>query len=203
MIGGSKSYSFLQGNTHPLDVTISCSSISYIYPDMETAFLETFQGGDMKKSQEYSVINVECYDNGIQYVSKYSTPEPGYEPPTSESYGGDPLGIHDPYESKWLELRMSNIEHAGEGVFLNRDVEEGVFLSIYSGFVYTKEKYEIYNQNCDNNATKSDAGKATCSKYAFNGAKIVKIPPEYDQPGVVLPILRPKVCLRDTRYFTI
>ena len=58
MIGGSKSYSFLHESTHPLDGTISGSNISYIYPDMETAFLGTFEGGVMKDSQESSVIDV-------------------------------------------------------------------------------------------------------------------------------------------------
>ena len=115
------------------------------------------------------------------------------------------MGIRDPYERKWLELKMSNIEHAGEGVFLNSDVGEGVFVSIYSGFVYNREQNEIYFQTCDNNTTKSDDERKRCSKYALTLSKDsrIHIPPEYDQPGISLPTLGPKVRSRDVGHFTI
>ena len=169
---------------------------------METTFLGIFEDRVMKDTQESTVLNVDCDDDGMLYVSKYSIPETSsphfyYEPPTNESYGAGPPGVRDPNERKWLELKPSNIA-AGEGVFINRDVEPNMFVSTYSGFTYNPEQSGIYHKNCVENTTKSDEYRRHCKKYALGIPSLestINIPPEYDQPGMFLPSLGPKVYL--------
>ena len=193
----------LHGNIRTTDGTISGNSISYIYPDMETTFLGIFEDRVMKDTQESTVLNVDCDENGMLYVSKYSLPESFaphfyYAPPTNESFGAGPPGIRNPYERKWLELKTSSNPLAGEGVFIKRDVDKDVFVSIYSGFVYRAAQRHIYLQNCIENTTKSDEERRHCKKYSLMIRSIksmIEIPPEYDQPGMFLRSLGPKVFL--------
>ena len=200
MMGGNP-YGHLHGIVRAADSTISGDSISYVYPDMETAFLGKFEDRVMKDAQEATVLEVDCDENGLLYVSKFSTPEMSsphfyYEPPNNISYGAGPPLVPDPYEQKWLELKASKNPHAGEGVFIHRNVGPGEFVSIYAGFVFNKEQQLIYLRNCAHNTTKSVEQRRHCFKYALGiptRELEINIPPEYDCSGMFQPSLGPKV----------
>ena len=200
---GGRPNGHLHGTIRSTDATISGKNISYIYPDMETALLGEFENRIMKDAQESTVLNVKCDENGLLYVSQYSTPEASsahfyYEPATNISYGAGPRGILDPYERKWLELKTADNPKMGEGVFLKRDAKAGVFVSSYHGFVFGQNNTQlgIYDQNCGLNTTKSEDERRHCKKYSLGlppRDATINIPPEYDQPGMFLPSLGPKV----------
>ena len=202
MFGGNPN-GHLHGTIRQTDATISGNNISYIYPDMETAFLGKFEDLIMKDAQESAVLGVECDENGLLYVNQYSKPEPSsphfyYEPATNVSYGAGPPGVPDPYERKWLELRTATNPKMGQGVFMKKDAKKGVFISIYHGLVYRRGiEYQIYLSHCGDNVTKSSNERRHCAKYALSippRDATINIPPDYDQPGMFLPTLGPKVC---------
>ena len=202
MYGGNPT-GHLHGIVSPDDGTITGSDIMYIYPDMETALLGNFEDNKMKDAQESSVLDLGCNRNGLYYVTRYSTPEPSsphfyYEPPNNISFGAGPPNVLDPYERKWLELRVADNEKMGEGVFTKRDVKKDTLVSSYNGFVYDKQNGEskLYREGCVMNITKTDDERRHCKKYSlglYGKNAMIEIPPEVDQPESFLPSWGPKV----------
>ena len=203
MIGG-KPNGHLHGKISSKDETITGNNISYIYPDMNTVLLGRFENSVMKDAQQATVIELDCDDNGLLYVSKYSKPDQYsphfyYEPASNVSYGAGPPGVLDPYEEKWLALREATDPNMGQGIYALKDFKEGELVASYHGFVFGKSngQFEIYNKNCGMNVTKSNDERRQCLKYSINleqkDAKI-NIPPQYDKPGMFIPSLGPKVC---------
>ena len=205
MVGGVKQHAFLHGNINSEDASISGNNIAYIYHDMETVLYGKFKDRQMIDAQEAKILEIDCDSNGLLYVSKYSTPDSSsphfyYDPPTNVSFGGRPKGFLDPYEQKWLELRVADNPKMGEGVFTKKDFKDGELLASYVGFVFGGEngQFRIYQKNCGMNLTKSDDERRHCTKYAIRlRAKdaIINIPPEHDQPDSFLPSLGPKVII--------
>ena len=109
----------------------------YIYPDMETALVGKFADRKMKDAQESRLLDVGCDTNGLYYVTQYSTPELNsphfyYEPPNNTSFGAGPSNVLDPYERKWLELRVADDEKMGEGVFTKTKLVHLVLTTLMS-----------------------------------------------------------------------
>ena len=202
MLGG-KPNGHLHGTVNPTDHTITGNNISYIYPDMVTALLGKFEDRRMKDAREATVLEIDCDENGLLYVSRYSAIEQAspsfyYKPPSNTSYGAGPQGVRDPYEQKWLELKDVNDPKMGEGIFAKKNLEEGVVVASYNGFLFGigNGQLELYNRNCGMNLTRSDDERRHCMKYSIKlRAKNAKfnIPPEFDQSGMFLPSLGPKV----------
>ena len=175
----------------------------YIYPDMETALLGKFEDSKMKDAQESTVLDLGCDRNGLYYVTRYSTPEPSsphfyYEPPNNISFGAGPPNVLDPYERKWLELRLADNKQMGEGVFTKRDVKKDTLVSSYNGFAYDKQNGEhaLYREGCIMNITKTDDERRHCKKYSlglYGKNAQIEIPPEVDQPESFIPSWGPKV----------
>ena len=202
MIGGIPN-GHLHGYINPSVGTITGSNISYIYPDMETVLLGKFKLGKMQDAQESRVLQLSCDNNGLLYVHRYATPDPNsarfyYAPPSNISFGAGPIGVLDPYERKWLELRADDDQSIGYGVFTKRDLNPYTLVASYSGLVFGLKngELELYNQRCTMNSSKSDSDRRHCIKYAL-GLKSrnaqINIPPEYDQSESVIPSLGPKV----------
>ena len=175
----------------------------YIYPDMETALLGKFEDSKMKDAQESTVLDLGCDRNGLYYVTRYSTPKPSsphfyYEPPNNISFGAGPPNVLDPYERKWLELRLADNKKMGEGVFTKRDVKKDTLVSSYNGFAYDKQNSEhaLYREGCIMNITKTDDERRHCKKYSlglYGKNAQIEIPPEVDQPESFIPSWGPKV----------
>ena len=202
MVGG-KPQGHMHGTIHPSDATISGNNLAYVYPDMETTFLGTFENSEMIDAQESAVLNVDCDENGLLYISKYAAPNVDsphfyYGPPSNVSFGAGPPGIRDPYEQKWLVHRESKIAGGGEGVFSKRDLKLGELAAIFSGYVYAGNEKQYYSNQCWLNTTIGIDDRRKCVKYslehAFKNATI-SIPPHAQQPGMFIPSLGPKVQL--------
>ena len=199
----------LHGLINEKDGSITGDSISYIYPDMETALLGRFEEKLMKDAQESEVKSVGCDQNGFLYVNEYASPDPTsphfyYEPASNVSFGGRTSipGVLDPYERKWLEIR--DADEMGEGLFVKKDVKEGVFISSYTAFTYgdSNEQHELYNRACVNNLTKTFDERRHCKKYSLPlpaRNATIEIPPEHDRPDSFFPSLGPKVLIHKLR----
>lgn len=68
-----------------------------------------------KLSERISSWKVGCDENGIMLVKNYlspniSVPHAYYEPPANISFGHRPKSVMDPYEQRWVELKMAENE---------------------------------------------------------------------------------------------
>ena len=198
MLGGSPN-AHLHGIINSLDGSISGNNISYIYPDMETAFVGRFENRVMKKAKYKRVLELKCDTNGLPYVSKFSEGPSDifYHAPLSNiSFGAVPDRVVDPFERNMVELRMSSIPNSGQGVFVKKDVEPSMVVSLYVGYVYDANQMEIYRKHCAFNVSKTYNERRHCSKYAIDinyTNHMINIPPEIDIPETFLPTLGPKV----------
>ena len=101
---------------------ITGEELSYIYPDMNTAFKGKFENLMMKSTKEVEVLESGCDEYGMMMVTKYSDadhkgPQFYYERPTNISFGAGPPDVRDPFERKWLHLDTSKEPNSGEGNF--------------------------------------------------------------------------------------
>ena len=202
MYGGTPT-GHLHGNISLTDGTITGSNTMYIYPDMKTALVEKFDNCRMKDTQESRFIGLGCDRNGLLYVTQLSTPAlPSphfyYEPPTNISFGAGPPGVLDPYERKWLDLRISDNDNMGEGIYTKRDLRPNTLVASYNGFVFDIKygESDLYKEGCIMNLTKTDDERRHCKKYSLGLSSRnahIEIPPEVDQPESFIPSWGPKV----------
>ena len=183
------------------DGEASGDNLSFIYPDMETAFYGKFDNFVMKSAYESKVLGANCDEDGMIVVSKFSEitgPEFYYDPPTIASFGAGPPGVIDPYERKSVRLTQSSIPDSGEGVFALRDFPESRCTCMYSGFLYDRgAEHQSYLDSCIMNQSLPMDVRRHCKKYTLGLISFqtyIDIPPEMDQPGVFHPTLGPKVC---------
>ncbi len=89
MVGGGN----LHGVIDEASGLITGNSISYIYPDGETALLGRFEDKVMKKAKAVDVKKYGCDANGMLIVTEYSEPWQDqnyfYDPPTMSSFGSN------------------------------------------------------------------------------------------------------------------
>ena len=202
MIGGNPN-GYLHGMINPTDGTITGNNISYIYPDMKTCLFGRFEDRKMQDSQQSSIKGLRCDDYGLPYLL-FSNPDPKtphfyYEPPSNRSFGAGPPRVFDPYEQKWLEIKVSNDEPKGEGVFTKRDLKPGTLVCSYNGFAFhmPNGELEMYMKRCAMNTTKGDNERRHCVKYSLplhSRNSQINIPPESDRPDIFIPSYGPKVC---------
>ena len=60
-----------------------------------------------------------------------------FDPSTPERISSDPL-LSDPYERLFVRLGLSNLPHAGQGLFAVEDITSATVVAFYNG-VKTKE----------------------------------------------------------------
>ena len=196
---GAYPYSHLHGQISSLDGSISGNNISYIYGDMKTSFVGRFENNVMIEAKYSKVLQVSCDDNGLPYVNKFSEESSPFfynELPTNTSFGAGPPGVPDPFENKMVDLRLSTIPNSGQGVFLKKDAKKGTVVSLYNGYVYTREQLGIYKQRCHYNISKTDEERRHCNKYAIGIGPLnlmINIPPELDTTETFFPTLGQKV----------
>ena len=203
MIGGNLRNAFLHGKINEKNGMITGNDIAYIYPDMETVYLGKFENSKMIDAQESSILEVGCDENGVMLVKNYlrpnvSVPHVYYEPPTNISFGQGPKGVMDPYEKRWVELKMAENSKMGESAYAKKDFKNGELVAIYNAFTfkYKNGEFDSYKKRCGMNFSKPDEERRKCVKYSmrcrFLDAEIA-IPPEHDLPAKLFPSLGPKV----------
>ena len=92
LVGGA----WLYGNLNPMwgaPGEFSGADIAYIYPDMTTAILGTFDNGILIHGREVEIVGEKCDSRGVK-VLQFSEPKgPDFgpsQPPTSDDLGEQP-----------------------------------------------------------------------------------------------------------------
>ena len=105
----------------------------------------------MIDAQESLILEVGCDENGIMLVKNYlspniSVPHAYYEPPANISFGHRPKSVMDPYEQRWVELKMAENEQMGVGVYAKKDFKDGELVAIYNAltFRYKNGEFDLY-----------------------------------------------------------
>ena len=109
-------------------------NISYIYPDLETAFVGHFDNGVMISAKPAKITSSNLINNIM--VPKFKITDTnadiGYCKSTKTSLGKDLL-FSDPYESSHIECKVSNVEGGGQGVFAVKDIAKDTIVAFYNG----------------------------------------------------------------------
>ena len=94
MVGGG----YMHGNFDKETGLATGDDLSFIYPDMETAFHGTFKDFVMEEALEANVTSLRCDKNGILAVDSFLVKNDGptfyYQPPTNQSFGAGPAGTN-------------------------------------------------------------------------------------------------------------
>lgn len=107
--------------------------IAYLYPDFKTAFVGTFVDGCLEEAQAAKLRSV-VDDRGIK-IPYFTEPYgPTYKRDVSnfDHVTNDPL-LPDPYESSMVNIKVSKVEGAHDGLFVQNDVEPNTILAFYNG----------------------------------------------------------------------
>jgi len=112
--------------------------IAYLYPDFKTAFVGTFVEGILEEAQEARLRSV-VDDRGIKipYFTEPTGPVYRRDVSNYDHVTIDPL-LPDPYESVTVEIKISKVEGAHDGLFVQHDVEPNTILAFYNGKKLTK-----------------------------------------------------------------
>ena len=110
-------------------------NIAFLYPDLTTAIVGRFQEGVLVSGLPAQVC-------GMRLVEDIAVPEfiitgekeeaVSFCRSSEESVGLQPL-VRDPYESRTVEVRPSQVGGGGEGLFLRRNVTKGEIVAFYNG----------------------------------------------------------------------
>jgi len=117
-----------------IDGEFSGCRIAYIYPDFLTALVGVFEKGELIKAQEAEVQSIIDGEQGVK-IPVFGRPKGPFhcrEIGTFDKICTD-MTLKDPYESKTIEIKRSNIPGAAEGIFVIKDVEPNTVLGFYNG----------------------------------------------------------------------
>ena len=107
----------------------------------------------MRGGKKSEVVKTTCDDKGLLLVD-FTTQNPEdpkvfYSPPTNVSLGEGPR-LPDPFEEKYLELKLSSIPGAEEGVFAKVDIPHNFPVGFIATYAYRNaEEVNIFSQRCE------------------------------------------------------
>ena len=109
-------------------------NIAFLYPDLTTAILGTFQRGVLVSGVPGRITGlVMVEDIAVPQISILSQSDMvTFSLSTEDSVGPQPL-IRDPYEARTVEVRPSQVGGGGEGLFLRRNVKKNEVVAFYNG----------------------------------------------------------------------
>jgi len=113
----------------------------YMYPDCRTCLLGSFQEAELVSANQCELANfVTLVNNSIPVpvLTPVSDSVFTFDPATSVSFSRNPH-LEDPYESLFVEVGMSTIKDAGEGLFARTDIEAGTIISFYNGMKFRSD----------------------------------------------------------------
>ena len=120
------------------------SDIAYIYPDYMTALVGVFKEGEMVTAEEAEITDV-IEDNAGVKIPIFCKHE-GHMHIRQDRIGDPDLLLdpttRDPYESKMVELRTSDIPEANEGLFANVSIEMNTTVAFYNGTPARAEDFD-------------------------------------------------------------
>ena len=109
--------------------------MTFLYPDMKTGLQGSWQDGVMVAAREVMVNRV-CVEEDYLRISCSACfgPEFSYAPSGANNFGcSDPL-LRDPYESKYIEVKESEMEGGGEGVYAKVDIPKNTIAAVFNGY---------------------------------------------------------------------
>ena len=109
-------------------------SNAFIYPDLNTILLGHMQDDKIVKAHESSIVGCNMESGMLSLKFSYiSGPEFRFLPSTLYKVRC-PWLQDDPYERKMVYSGPSSLgDHAGDGLFLKKDVEAGTVIAFYNG----------------------------------------------------------------------
>ena len=108
----------------------------YLYPDMETALVGDFTGGQMKSAHLATNVIISVNDDGFLDLSwsEVTGPEFRFSPSKPDNFGDSDPMLKDPYETKCISVRTSCMESGGQGVFANVDLPPNTLAAVFNGY---------------------------------------------------------------------
>ena len=116
------------------DGLLTGNDIAYLFPDLRTAFVGSFQNGVMREAKA-STLNDVLLDYGCIKVPKFTEQAgPTYkrEISTSDFVTDFPL-LKDPYEQAMVFVKQSLVEGAQEGLFARQAIPAKTIIAFYNG----------------------------------------------------------------------
>ena len=109
-------------------------NIAFLYPDLVTGLLGQFRRGVALSVRPASVSGVRIPAGGMAQLSftRLEGRAVSRSVSTRDSVGPQPL-VRDPYERTVCEVRASQLEGGGEGLFAVRNITRGEIVAFYNG----------------------------------------------------------------------
>ena len=112
----------------------SGEKITFLFPDLEIGYFGHFVKGVMVDAVPALIESVNFVD-GIPVPNMKvvkGAVSVGYCKSTLTSVGALPL-VKDPYEERMCEVRRSQVEGGGEGLYAKRNISKGEVVAFYNG----------------------------------------------------------------------
>ena len=137
--------------TGPVDLSgeLTGDNIAFLYPDLTTGLLGQFYRGEAVNVSPASVSEVRIPAGGLAQLgfTKLEGEAVSRSVSTRDSVGPQPR-VRDPYERTVCEVRTSQVEAGGEGLFAVRNITRGEIVAFYNG-VRTQDNYNTPTERED------------------------------------------------------
>ena len=121
------------------------SNVVFIYPDMKTALIGSFNDGIMKAARRTRIIGERC-NKGIKEIKlvrpKTSSPLLKYFHPNHIRIADQPR-VMDALDKRNIYIKTGGF---GDSVFAKRDIPSGEIVAYYSGLLWTPKDLFPINQ---------------------------------------------------------
>ena len=110
------------------------SIAAFLYPDLTTGLLGQFRRGVAVSAVPATVREVRRPPGGLAELTftRQEGEAVGQSVSTRDTVGPGPL-VRDPYERTVCEVRSSQVEAGGEGLFAVRNIARGEIVAFYNG----------------------------------------------------------------------
>lgn len=163
---------YMLGRVDPETELFCGKGIIFIYPDLETTILCRYENGAMVSGYmcqlEEVSVDTETFMLSLRISEKTFGPRLKCDVSTDSVISKFPL-VPDLWEAQLVEVKNSEIgQHAGQGLYLKRDVEEGQIVALFNG---------IRCQSSRNNSKDKSPDQSYDYRIRLNGDTDIDIPP--------------------------
>ncbi|XP_023324584.1 histone-lysine N-methyltransferase SETD7 [Eurytemora carolleeae] len=136
-------------------------NITYIYPDYKTALHGCFNNSVMKSAKCSEISSLKILEGELKYRVEIMNPNSKFtfSPSDYNGFIGDCPHLRDPYEDKYIEVRISSMEGGGEGIYALKNIPTGILVAMFNGI-----KYELVS----NPASGIDSEEEAYDRLSYN-----------------------------------
>ena len=150
----------------------------FVYPDMVTVLIGSFENGTMIAAKSSKIVEERCH-NGVKEI-KIAKPKENsitykYQRPTRVRIGDQPRAM-DPYTKKNIFIGNGLKE---DGVFAKRDIAEGELIAYYSGLFVNTSEQALFTLRTYQNQTWDEYWNVHRNMMTFEGKVQIYIPEPY------------------------